>query len=213
MSFEIKDNIKDLFVEGFGNHFDPEMNSTLPYYPMLMYSFIYALGLMHVLEVGTLRGYTSYYLARAANVNGGHYYGVDIHKPYCDKVRAGLDSFKLPNTVICADTRKMERIDFTNRIDFAFLDGEHNTETVLHEVELIYPLLSTGGTGFIFIHDIVDQGNSDAWWKLKNDPRFEGIGLTANCGLGMLRKMEGMDYKLLAEKFGILKSPGGPTVI
>lgn len=202
-----KDYLLDLYAEGFQDHFT-EINSTIPYYPMLMYSFIYALGLQYVLEVGTLRGYTSYYLARAAKFNGGHFYGIDIDESYCNQTKEGLDKFNLPNTIICQDTKKIDKITFANRIDFAFLDGEHNTEAVLHEVDLIYPILNTGGNGFIFIHDIIDQGNSDAWWKLKNDPRFEGIGLNNNYGLGILRKMEGVDYKGLAEKYGKIKSTG-----
>jgi predicted O-methyltransferase YrrM len=208
----IKEQLRDLLAEGFLNHFSEEMNSTIPLYPMLMYCFIYALGLKNVLEVGTLRGYTSYYLARAANVNGGHYYGIDVHKPYCDIVKKGLDSFNLSNSIICADTKTMDRIDFTDRIDFAFLDGEHTTHAVLHEVDMIYPLLNSHGNGFIFIHDIIDQGNSDAWWKLKQDPRFEGIGVDANYGLGMLRKMEGVDYRGLAKKYGKLRYDGEPIL-
>lgn len=201
-----KDYMKDLLADGFVGHFNPIMNSTIPYYQMLMYTFIYALGLQNILEVGILRGYTSYYLARAANVNGGHFYGIDIAQKYCDEVKAGLDSCGLKNTIICADTKKIDRIEFTNRIDVAFLDGEHNTKAVLHEIELIYPLMPGNGTSYFFIHDIIDQGNSDAWWRLKQDPRFEGIGMNANYGLGILRKLEGMDYKGLAEKFGQIKS-------
>ena len=208
----IKEQLKDLLVEGFTNHFSQEMNSTIPFYPMMMYCFIYALGLQNILEVGILRGYTSYYLARAANVNGGHYYGIDVNQPYCDIVKAGLDSFNLPNTVLCRDTKKMEKIDFIDRIDFAFLDGEHTTNAVLHEVEMTYPLLNTSCNSFIFVHDIIAQGTSDAWWKLKQDPRFEGIGMNANYGLGMLRKLEGVDYADLAKKCGKLRYDGEPIL-
>ncbi len=209
---DTKEFFTDLLAEGFLDHFT-EVNTTLPYYPILMYSWIYACGLQNILEIGTLRGFTSYYLARAAKVNKGHFYGVDIHQPYCDMTKAGLDKFELPNTIVCADTKTMTKLEFAPRIDFAFLDGEHTTEAVLHEVELIYPLMPDNGTAFIFIHDIVDQGNSDVWWKLKRDPRFEGVGLNNNYGLGILRKLQGVDYEGLAKRFGILKFEGGQTVI
>ena len=203
-----KDYLKDLLAEGFIDHFNQAINCTIPHYPMMMYCFIYALGLRHILEIGVAQGWTSYYLARAAHHNGGHFYGIDIDESYCQMVRDGLDSKKLPHTIVSADTKDLEKLDFIPQLDFAFLDGEHSTEAVLHEVEMIYPLLGENGTGFIFIHDIIDAGNSDAWWKLKNDSRFEGIGMNANYGLGILRKMKGMDYEELAKKYGRVKSGG-----
>ena len=73
----------------------------------------------------------------------------------------------------------------------------------MHEVELIYPLLNGYGWGYIFIHDIVDMGNAGAWLKLKSDKRFETLGTHPNYGLGIARKMEGLDYKDVARKFEV----------
>jgi hypothetical protein len=73
----------------------------------------------------------------------------------------------------------------------------------MHEIELVYPLLKDRGFGFIFLHDIVDMGVSGAWWKLKNDPRFESIGLEANYGLDILRKLENVRYEEKAKLFEV----------
>ncbi|GAG41938.1 unnamed protein product, partial [marine sediment metagenome] len=83
------------------------------------------------------------------------YYGIDNNPECCERIDKALTKANFPHKIICADTKKIEKIDFTDRIDFAFLDGEHTTEAVMHEVELIYPLLDVMGRSYIFIHDIV----------------------------------------------------------
>jgi predicted O-methyltransferase YrrM len=160
-------------------------------------------GSKNILEVGTDVGYSSYYLAEVAKENGGMFFGIEILKDMCDKVDKMLTEAKLPHKIIQADTKKMKEIDFTDSIDIAFLDGEHTTEAVLHEVELIYPLLKDRGFGFVLVHDVVDMGNAGAWLKLKSDPRFESIALEANYGLGILRKLEGVRYEEKAKLFEI----------
>jgi len=191
---------KDKLLAGFNNHFLNEINATLPDYPLLMYTFIRANSHKNILEVGLEQGYSAFYFAYAAKMNGGKYYGIDINERYCEIIDKELTKADLPHEIICADTKKMEKIDFMENINFAFLDGEHTTEAVSHEVELIYPLLTHDGWGYIFIHDIVDMGNAGAWWKLKNDKRFETLGLNPNYGLGIARKMEGLDYEDVARR-------------
>ncbi len=129
------------------------------------------------------------------------FYGIEILQTMCERVDKMLTEADLPHQSICADTKDLKKLDFTDSLDIAFLDGEHTTDAVLHEVELIYPLLKEKGFGFIFIHDICDMGNSGAWLKLTQDPRFESIGLEANYGLGILRKLEGVRYEEKAQRF------------
>jgi cephalosporin hydroxylase len=198
------EELKDTLIKG--DHFLDHMNTTCAYYPILIYLFARISGARNILEVGVALGYGAYYFSRAAKDNGGMYYGIDIEQNFCDNARKNLDALELPNTIICADTKKMEKIDFTDRIDIAFLDGEHTTEAVMHEVDMIYPLLNKMGYGWIFIHDIVDMGNADAWWKLKQDTRFESISIHHNYGLGILRATEGAEsFESLAKRFGVLK--------
>jgi len=199
----IKSWEKDKLLAGFSNHFMDEVNSTLPYFPPLMYVFARAHDCKNILEVGIERGYSTYYLAHAAKMSGGMYYGIDNEARYCENIDRELTKANLPHKIICADTKKMEKIDFVERIDFAFLDGEHTTEAVMHEIDLIYPLLVASGWGYIFIHDIVDMGNAGAWLKLKNDKRFETLGLNPNYGLGIARKMENVDYEDVARRFEV----------
>ena len=193
----------DKLLEGFSNHFLNDINATLPFYPPLMYTFVRANGYKNILEIGIEQGYSTYYFAYAAKMNGGMYYGIDIDQNACNKVDAELTKAGLPHKIICADTKELK--DFSDlgleKIDFAFLDGEHTTEAVEHEVELIYPLLSNKGWGYIFIHDIIDMGNARAWWNLKNDKRFETLGLNPNYGLGIARKMEEVNYEENAKRF------------
>lgn len=194
---------EDKLLTGFSNHFMNEANSTLPYFPPLMYIFMMANSHQNILEIGIERGYAAYYFAYAAKMNGGMYYGIDINPESCEKIDKELTKADLPHKIICADTKKIEKIDFMDKIDFAFLDGEHTTEAIDHEIELIYPLLNSGGWGYIFIHDIIDMGNAGAWLKLKGDKRFETLGLNPNYGLGIARKMEGVDYEDTAKKFEV----------
>jgi len=194
---------KDKLLSGFSNHFMDEANSTLPYYPPLMYTFVRAHDFKNILEVGIERGYSTYYFAYAAKMSGGMYYGVDNDPNSCKKADEELTKANLPHKIICADTKKIKKIDFMDRIDFAFLDGEHTTEAVLHEIELIYPKLNGCGWGYVFIHDIVDMGNAGAWLKLKSDKRFETLGTHPNYGLGIARKIEDLDYEDVARKFEV----------
>jgi len=198
---ELKDHP---FLTGFGSHPLGWMNATVAYFPVLIYLFAKIHGSRNILEIGTDHGYSSYYLAAAAKENGGMYYGVDILQDMCDRVDKMLTGADLPHKMICANTHELDEIDFMDRIDIAFLDGEHNTRAVEHEVELVYPLLNGVGWGYIFVHDIVDMGNADIWWKLQSDPRFEKLGMNPNYGLGILRKMEGLDYADVARRFGVL---------
>lgn len=184
------------------DHFLAQMNATSAYYPILIYLVSKFSPPHNILEIGLDQGYGAYYLARAAKEAGAMYYGVDIDPVICGKIKALLDAEGLPNKIICADTKKLQKIDFVNRIDLAFLDGEHNAETVLHEVELIYPLMPEGGWGYLFIHDIVDGGNAGAWLKLKSDSRFETLGFLQNYGCGVARKLSGLDYEEIARKYG-----------
>jgi SAM-dependent methyltransferase len=180
----------------------PEMNTTCAYYPILIYLIGKINHSLHILEIGTEIGYGTYYLAQIAAQNGGNYYGVDILPDKCEKAQETLNLANLVGTIICADTKKMDKIDFMDRIDLAFLDGEHTTEAVAHEIEMIYPKLNDQGWGYIFIHDIIDMGNADVWLKYKQDPRFEALGFNANYGLGILRKIEGLDFEDIAKRYG-----------
>jgi predicted O-methyltransferase YrrM len=189
------------FLSGFAEHPSNDCNFTCTYFPLLIYLFAKIHCSKNILEIGSAEGYSSYYLAEIAKENDGMYYGIDINPGLVDRVDKMLGD--LPHKMICADTHKMEKIDFTDSLDIVWIDGEHTTKAVMHEIELVYPLLKDRGFGFIFLHDIVDMGVSGAWLQLKNDPRFESIGLEANYGLGILRKLENVRYQEKADMFAV----------
>jgi hypothetical protein len=196
---ELKDNpiIKD-------NHFLDAMNTTDAWYPILIYMFGMFTQAKNILEIGSAEGYGSYYLAQAAKMNDGMYYGVDINQGLCDRVDNLLTKENLPHKMICADTKQLEKIDFTDRIDIAFLDGEHTTEAVMHEIDLIYPILNKNGYGWMFFHDVHDMGAAGAWLQMTKDPRFECVTVQHNYGLGIARAIEGVEsYESLASRFEV----------
>jgi predicted O-methyltransferase YrrM len=194
----------DKFLKGFGDHPLGWMNTTVAYFPILIYLFAKIHNARNILEVGVDYGYSSYYLASAAKENGGMFYGIDILQDMCDRTGKLLTESNLPHKLLCADTKKLQKLDFVDDLlDIAFLDGEHTTEAVGHEIELVYPLLKERGFGFIFIHDIVDMGNAGIWLKLKSDPRFETVGIEVNYGFGICRKLEGVRYEEKAKKFEV----------
>jgi hypothetical protein len=188
------------FLRGFSTHPSKDCNFTCTYFPLLIYLFAKIHGSKNILEIGSAEGYSAYYLSEIAKENGGMYYGIDINPGLIERVDKLLGD--LPHKMICADTKKLDKLDIDS-LDIVWIDGEHTTEAVMHEIELVYPLLKDRGFGFIFLHDIVDMGVSGAWWKLKNDPRFESIGLEANYGLGILRKLENVRYEEKAKLFEV----------
>lgn len=190
----------DKFLKGFATHPSNDCNFTCTYFPLLIYLFAKIHGSKNILEIGSAEGYSAYYLAEIAKENGGMYYGIDKEQGLIERVDKLL--VYLPHTLICADTHKIEKLDIDS-LDIVWIDGEHTTEAVMHEIELVYPILKDRGFGFIFLHDIVDMGVSGAWLKLKNDKRFESIGLEANYGLGILRKLEGVRYEEKAKLFEV----------
>lgn len=184
-------------------HFNNEMNCTCAYYPILIYLFAKISQAQHILEIGSAEGYGSFYLATAAKENGGMYYGIDIEPGLINRVRGKLDESMLPNQMICVDTKKLEELPI-ERVDIAFIDGEHTTEAVMHEVELIYPKLTKRGYGFLMFHDVHDMGVAGAWLQMTRDPRFECLTILHNYGLGIARAIDGMEpYESLAKRFEV----------
>lgn len=190
------------FLEGFNknlpHHWQP--NCTCWYNVLFMYPLIHIYNLKNILEIGQAEGYSSYYLAMAAKENGGHYLAIDIentwnrpHEPFGYSLQRAFDGECLPARFIQSDTKLLKGIpDYSDggldHIDFAYVDGEHKTETILHEVyDLILPKIRKDGFGFICLDDVIDQGAEGAWAIISKDPRFEHLTFLPNGGFGILR--------------------------
>lgn len=192
------------FLKSFNEHM-PHMwqpNCTDVYHPPFVYFLAAYYGFKNILEIGQAEGYGSYYLAVAAMENGGTFLAIDIqdtwerpHEPFGYSLKRYFEGEMLPARFIQADTKLMGSIPNhadggLDVIDLAYIDGEHKTETILHEVyDLILPKTRGGGWSYICLDDVVDQGAQDAWSVLKKDPRFECLGFHPNGGFGIARVM------------------------
>jgi hypothetical protein len=194
------------FLGGF-NELPPwfwQPNMTDVYHPPIVYMIAALYGFKNILEIGVAEGYGAWYLANAAKENGGHYLGIDIIpvwdrvlEPWDIKMTRYFEGEQLPCRWIESDTKKMTEIpSFADGgldvIDIAYIDGEHQTDTIMHEVnDLIVPKMKGDGWSYLCLDDVVDQGAQGAWAILKKDPRFEACGFHPNGGFGILRYMEG----------------------
>lgn len=124
-----------------------------------------------VVEIGVLVGQMAVHLCRAANYNGGNYFGFDMWGQHGqisqfgqqgtkDAVEqrlreAGLHSFTLTQV----DTiNKRDEFDALldklcpNGIDFAFIDADHSYRGIANDFFAIYPRLT--GSGVVAFHDV-----------------------------------------------------------
>jgi predicted O-methyltransferase YrrM len=97
-----------------------------------------------ILEIGTAIGYSTIWLARAAEITGGHVTTIDMNKDRCARALIYFERAGLQNciTALEGDARKLlQKLDST--FDFVFIDaakGEY-----LEYLKLIYPLIAPGG--------------------------------------------------------------------
>lgn len=191
------------FLTGF-NVLPPwfwEPNMTDAYHPPMCYLIASMYGFKNILEIGVAEGYGAWILANAAREAGGRYLGIDIlpvwdalREPFGVPMTRYFEGEMLPAKFLQSDTKLLTEIpSYVNGgldvIDLAYIDGEHKTDTILHEVyDLIYPKLSGNGWGYICLDDVVDMGAEGAWAVLKEDKRFEAVGFHPNGGFGILRK-------------------------
>jgi len=183
------------------------INSTITFYGPMLYFLVRALGCEQVLEIGHAEGYTSYYLAHAVKDNavrfgmqGNRYYGIDIIQTDVMKEKVARES--LPATIINMDSINLTQDTFKGKtFDLIFQDGAHDTEHVLHEMEVLYPQLKSGGSGYWVFHDCYGPAE-DGFHQLKKlikagKYKFEFVRLFSVYGLAILRKMEGYDENKL----------------
>jgi cephalosporin hydroxylase len=98
-----------------------------------------------IVETGTHRGLTTCYLATAAKVVGAE---VHTYDPY--EWGAAGNFRKFPDLPITHHQKPGKECEL-DRIDWAFIDGFHEKEEVLAEIDTIFPKLSPGAT--VFFHD------------------------------------------------------------
>ena len=171
------------FKESFSWYKDPSAN---PYYSPLYYLICRIMKAQNILEIGLDAGYSSYMLGIAAKENDGMFYGVEKHEGKARRIKKEMDLLKMPNTIIWADSNDIKEWKWNRPLDFILLDGNHNVITILHEMNLLYPILRGGGV--VCVHDIWSWA-AEAWAKIVDEFEFAGqISFLQNFGLGIIRK-------------------------
>lgn len=197
------------------------INSTTPHYGPLLYTMGRAIPAFNVLEIGNAEGWSSGFMAWAVKENNtrykhnGKFYGLDIgDKTHLQKMHeeAGLPSKFIMHEKGSVDflehpelwPYEMRNSDKHGFFDLIFIDGLHQKDYVRREIDLVYPLLKGNGNGYLCNHDvyafmetlwpeIVARQAPDKEGVMK--PAWEHIRFLENYGFGIMRKMEGYDYK------------------
>ena len=178
------------------------VNSTIPFYGPMLYYLARALGCEQVLEIGVAEGYSSFYLSNAVKDNGTRfgmagnmYYGFDICNHDVDK---HLSDRGLPNDIRYMDSKDLTSDTFKDvRFDMIFQDGDHSTEAVIREFELMWPQLKGDGRGYWIAHDVfgpAEEGCRILKQRIdKGEFNAEYCCLDSVYGLLLIRKMDGYD--------------------
>lgn len=136
------------------------------------------------LEVGVYNGATSLILALLMKENNGIHYGIDIDQEHLNKFGRLAEEYGVRDNIrlFCADSGY---IDWKIPLDLAFIDGNHNREWVLRDIDVFAPNIKRGG--FLCFHDSFSEadgcdvgGALDMKWNEKWD-RLDlpfGMGLT-----------------------------------
>ena len=166
-------------------------NTELPV-SQLLYALAIANRSQVIVETGVnnAAGATPW-LAMAATINGGWYYGIDNRPQAITKTQQALHLLfdEIRATVTLADALDMVPLMFkSEEIDFLFVDDDHSYEHVEKEIAAFWPLMKQGG--LMLFHDIVGVHEADIWPQLEKlggiklvnhahrpDKPFGGLGL------------------------------------
>jgi predicted O-methyltransferase YrrM len=185
-------------VYAHGREFDAQQSNRLarlrnlaPETAQLLAVMVRAAGARRILEVGTSNGYSTLWLADAANVTGGHVESLDIDPrrsdQACDNIaRAGLDGLASCRTVSAAQAL----IEYPNDAwDLIFLDAER-PEYVGYWPN-VRRTLAPGGT--LAIDNAISHAAelSDVNRLLADDPRLTSV--LVPIGDGLLVSVDGDD--------------------
>jgi predicted O-methyltransferase YrrM len=175
------------------------VNSTISFFGPMLYFFLRAIGAEQVLEIGVAEGYTSWYLANAVRdngirykMNGNMYYGLDI-LDRSEVVVPKLNAAGLPNKIIQMDSINLTSETFKGvRFDVMFIDGAHDRDHIVHEVNVLYPQLKGEGNGWMIMHDVYGPGEEGVHEVIAN-PKYnwEYVRICEIYGIAILRKMDG----------------------
>lgn len=140
-----------------------------------------------IVEVGVWKGLTASLFAQAAKLTNGHAWGIDIGE-YADEAQARVKRLGLNAwwTYIQGDSAEIGKL-WDRRIDFLYLDGDHEYPGVTRDIEAWTPHVRIGG--YVACHDYqsktgVKQGVDEF---LDGNAAWQGLPLTWEHGLMLLR--------------------------
>jgi predicted O-methyltransferase YrrM len=156
----------------------------------LLYSLIRATKPEVVVETGTNKGFSGLMIADALRANGrGHLHTID-HLDFGPVER--FKTFGLDSRVSFMCLKSVEALGklsktLTGKVDFLWLDADHDTKAVLAEIEAALPLLAP--KAYIAFHDTtLFKTEDDAICQIrKRFPSWEYIRIISARGFDLMR--------------------------
>jgi len=196
---ELFDMYPSLIMETLQKLHFKDINATISFFGPMLYFIVRALWCEKILELGHAEGYSAFYLANAIKDNATRYntnnmyYGIDIVKT--EYVRENLSKYDLPFKLLNMDSINLTKDTFKDvTFDLIFQDGCHDTEHILHELDVLYPQLKSDGKGFWISHDFGENAPAqDAYKEVKKlinkgVYNFEYVLIPEVYGICLMRK-------------------------
>lgn len=104
----------------------------------------------NVLEIGVSRGNSTDTLLLGVQEHSGHVYSVDID-PTCEFPRGANPQWTFIRANSVTEWDKIAAV-IPERIDVAYIDGDHNYESVRSDLFNVLPRMAKGG--IVLVHDV-----------------------------------------------------------
>jgi predicted O-methyltransferase YrrM len=161
-------------------------------HPKLIYAFLRCLGITRAIEIGCHIGYTSCWMAKAIQENGGGMlYCIDpfcwVEEPQEEAWNQSIDSCGVRDAVTLIKGRSQE-VEWPSDIECVFVDGNHTYPVAKHDAEKARDM----GARLIFLHDTVAwDGSRRHAEEIMDDPAWSGwdkMQVNSECGITVLLK-------------------------
>lgn len=175
----------------FHQIFEDLFETVVPYHTKDEIAMLYYLARRSkakvTLEVGVYHGATSLVLALAVKENGGIHHAIDNVQEHLDRFEKLAEQYGVKDNIrtYCADSGRM---DWEIPLDLAFIDGDHNTEYVLRDIDVFGSKIKKGG--LLCFHDSFSHDNPGVGKALElrwDDEKWDRLELPYGEGLTIWR--------------------------
>lgn len=132
-----------------------------------LHSIVSLLKPKQAVEIGLFRGQTAVTINRALTPRDGRYTGIDIDADAIAIVETVLKRAELHGRAKLLQGDSASLLNQLDSVDFAFIDGDHDWNGVVHDVAAVYNKLTPGGV--IAMHDV---GTPTWGWTVKDPGRL-----------------------------------------